>query len=305
MLRRDVGLGVSILMMTTACVSASVSTTTAIPPTTTEASSTTTLPPVLPDSSDGEPGDNDLMLVEVQVLDADDGDSLRVVLDGVEERVRLLGINAPEWDECLGDESRDSLEELVGDAAVLGLEPDDRDQFGRILAHVFATDVYVNREQVSNGLAIGLSVPNAFRDELIAAETLAESGHVGMWNPEACGERTAAEGLGVLDVEPDPPGRDEENLDGEYVVIANRSDNAIDLSGFVLRDESTANRFVFQDGYVLGAGQDVTVVSGCHPPSEGLGWCADVPVWNNAGDSALLLDPHGGVVDHYRYEGDR
>jgi endonuclease YncB( thermonuclease family) len=268
--------------------------------------STTTIvgPVTVPDDGDtrDDLGD-DILLVEVQVIHVDDGDSLQVVMDGVDERVRLLGINAPERDECLGDASRDQLEALVGDAVVLGLEPVERDQFGRVLAHVFASDVYVNREQVANGLAIVFSDPNAFQAELIEAEQLAESDRVGMWAPDACGDRTDADGVEIVDIEPDPPGRDEDNLDGEYVLIANTSNTDVNLGGFVLRDESTANRYLFDSGFVLEAGAEVAVVSGCSPGSGELGWCADGPIWNNGGDSALLLDPSGRVVDHYRYAG--
>ena len=252
------------------------------------------------DTPPDDPIDDDLFLVEVQVLRVDDGDSLRVVLDGAEERVRLLGINAPEHDECLGDASRNNLEQLVGEAAVLGLEPDERDQFDRILAHVFASDVYVNEAQVAAGLAIVYSDPNVFQTELIVAEDQAESDRVGLWGPDACGG-SRLDGVEIVAIDPDPPGRDQENLGEEHVVIANRSDVDAELGGFVLRDESTANRFVFDDGYLLEARHEVTIVSGCDPPPGDLGWCAEGPVWNNDGDSALLLDPNGGIVDHFRY----
>ena len=38
-----------------------------------------------------------------------DGDSLRIVIEGVSIEVRLLGINAPERDECWAEESRSAL----------------------------------------------------------------------------------------------------------------------------------------------------------------------------------------------------
>ncbi len=239
-------------------------------------------------------------LVDVEVVRVDDGDSLRVVFEGSEERVRLLGINAPERDECLGDESRQSLAELVGNEAVLGLEPDRRDQFGRLLAHVFADDMYVNRHQVSAGLAIAFSDPSAFQEELIDAEELAERDRVGMWSADACGGGPLPEALEIVWIEANPPGPDEDALDDEIVAITNSGDTA-DLSGFVLRDESTANRFVFPEGTTIQPKETIEVVSGCNPPPGAIAWCSEGPIWNNGGDSALLLDPSGRVIDHYRY----
>ncbi len=261
------------------------------PTTTRTPSSAENLPP---------PDRGGIDLVDVEVVRVDDGDSIRVLFEGSEERVRLLGINAPERDECLGDDSRQSLAELVGDVAVLGLEPDRRDQFGRLLAHVFAGDEYVNRHQVSAGLAIAYSDPNAFQDELIDAEELAERNRVGLWSAEACGGGPLPEALEIVRIEADPPGPDEDALDEEIVAITNDGDTSVDISGFVLRDESTANRFVFPEGTTVQPDETVEVVSGCNPPSGALAWCSNGPIWNNGGDSALLLDPSGRVIDHYR-----
>ena len=39
-----------------------------------------------------------------------------------------------------------------------------------------------------------------------------------------------------------------------------------------------------------------------HAPTE-VFWCSDGPVWNNGGDTALLLDPAGNVAGRLRYSG--
>jgi len=75
----------------------------------------------------------------------------------------------------------------------------------------------------------------------------------------------------------------------------------VDLSGWVLRDESSSNRFRFPAGTVLEAGRRLRVVTGCEPPPGALAWCATTPVWNNGGDSVILVDGHGRVVAHRRY----
>lgn len=250
----------------------------------------------------GDLATSDIELVDVAVIHVDDGDSLIVEMNGREERVRLLGINAPERDECMGDVSRQSLKDMVGEAVALGLEAERRDQFDRILAHVFTEDTYVNLAQVQAGLAIVISVDNTFIDELTDTQDTAESDAVGMWSPDVCGGGPIPD-LEITRIDQNPPGPDEEALDLEVVEITNRSDDDADLSGFVLRDESTANRFVFPTGTVLGAGDSLEVSAGCDPPGNALAWCADGPVWNNGGDTALLLDPAGRIVDHRGYRG--
>ena len=52
------------------------------------------------------------------VIDVQDGDSLVVAMNGIEERVRLIGVNAPEHDECFGPESASGLRELVDNKEV-------------------------------------------------------------------------------------------------------------------------------------------------------------------------------------------
>ncbi len=49
--------------------------------------------------------------------------------------------------------------------------------------------------------------------------------------------------VAIIDIEPNPPGNDEEHLDAERVTIQNNGTMPVELSGWTLRDESTANRF--------------------------------------------------------------
>ena len=57
------------------------------------------------------------------VVSITDGDTIRVVVGGVEEPVRLIGINAPEGGECLADQATGRLRELVDRETVgLGLD---------------------------------------------------------------------------------------------------------------------------------------------------------------------------------------
>lgn len=88
-----------------------------------------------------------------------DGDTLRVTIGGVEERVRLLGYDAPEIHsgvECGGVEAADEVEGLLAAGDLLVLVPDptqgDRDRYGRLLRYAELPDgTDVGREVVSAG----------------------------------------------------------------------------------------------------------------------------------------------------------
>lgn len=90
-----------------------------------------------------------------------DGDTIRVRLGGEVERLRYVGIDAPELvtdsgqPEPLAEEAREANEELVGGKDIC-LEQDvsDRDRFGRLLRYAWLEDgTMVNEALVLAGLA--------------------------------------------------------------------------------------------------------------------------------------------------------
>jgi hypothetical protein len=132
-----------------------------------------------------------------------------------------------------------------------------------------------------------------------SAEEAAYTSRAGLWSQSACGPVGPTE-ISIHDVVFDAPGDDEENPNGEYAVIGNDGE-PVDLSGWVLRDESSTHRFRFPKGFVLGRGEVVLIRSGCGEEIPGeLYWCADGAVWSNGGDMALLLDQYGNVVARLR-----
>jgi hypothetical protein len=226
-----------------------------------------------------------------------DGDSMEVTIDGEGDEIRLLGINAPEGDECLGDVARSTMEELVGGREV-SLFGNERDQFGRLLVYLDADGTPVDWRQVRAGLALALSVDHPRLAAYGEAEDDAFIDELGIWAPDACGPSTGVI-LGIDDIAWDPPGPDGDNRTAEYVRIVNEGD-PVDMSGWVLRDESTRWRYEFPDGFVLR--KEVTVRTGCgRDDADDLFWCADDPVWNNSGDTAILLDPSGNAIARVSY----
>ena len=131
-------------------------------------------------------------------------------------------------------------------------------------------------------------------------------------NPElVCGQQTHADNnsplppVAIVDYVYNPGGRDSDDMNGEWVAIANTGSQQVDMSGWILRDESTQNRFHFPAGFELASATEVVVHVGCGDDSQtDLYWCAEDPIWSNGGDTAILQLPSGTVVSRDRFDGD-
>lgn len=127
-----------------------------------------------------------------------DGDTLRVHLNGgVEEKVRLIGIDTPETHgrgglrECFGKEAAAELARLVpvGTTVRLVIDAEPRDRYGRLLAYLYrvSDDLHVNLAMAERGFAAPLTIPPnvAFADDFVAAAADARDANRGLWS--ACG----------------------------------------------------------------------------------------------------------------------
>jgi micrococcal nuclease len=114
-----------------------------------------------------------------------DGDSIEVEVDGVAFRVRYIGMNAPEMNgEPLGEESRAANAALLGGKTIVMIRDlSEADRYGRLLRHVFADGIFVNRELVRLGLARAEDYPPdvSCSAEMRAAEDEARAALRGMW----------------------------------------------------------------------------------------------------------------------------
>ena len=244
-----------------------------------------------------------------RVVSVTDGDTLTVEINGVNERVRLIGINAPEAGECFASEATAELRSLAVNATVrLVVDQTIRDDFGRLLRYVYVEDpqrgtVFVNEVLVEGGFAIAsrFEPDTAQADLLAAAQVRAQESGRGVWSSGACGPPAAVD-LVISEINADAPGDDNLNKNGEWVTIRSRS-GAADLTGFILKDESATHRYSFPDGFVLAEGASVRVFTGCGSNSEtNLYWCNPrSAVWNNSGDTAFLLDANGNLVAQLSY----
>lgn len=95
-----------------------------------------------------------------------DGDSIHVRVEGRIEKIRYIGINAPEvrhptkGEEPGGREASAVNRRLVeGQRVRLELDVQRRDQYGRLLAYVWVDDLMINAELVRLGYAQVMTVP--------------------------------------------------------------------------------------------------------------------------------------------------
>ena len=108
------------------------------------------------------------------------------------------------------------------------------------------------------------------------------------------GEATAR--LALVTVHADAAGDDRSNLVDEYVVFENVGDASLDLSGWVVRDESGAS-YSFSAGTRLAPGERLTLATGAGVDSRtNRYWNASTPVWNNDGDVVTVMTSAGEPV---------
>ncbi len=127
------------------------------------------------------------------VTRAVDGDTIRVMRDGQEIVVRLIGIDTPETVapdrpvECFGPEASERTKQLVTGQKVW-LEYDEvtgeTDKYDRTLAYVWLTpDSMLNEQLVREGFAEERTYQEGYRyqDRLRAAEEVAQAAGAGQW----------------------------------------------------------------------------------------------------------------------------
>jgi micrococcal nuclease len=121
-----------------------------------------------------------------KVIRVIDGDSVNVLrLPEKEElKLRLYGIDAPEWKQAYGKESKDALKGLLGPNTEISVEVLDKDRYGRLICklHLNSEDISANEWMVSEGNAWHYEkyAPNDM--SLQSAEKNARKNKLGLWS---------------------------------------------------------------------------------------------------------------------------
>ena len=92
--------------------------------------------------------DSNFTLTEAIVTKVVDGDTLWVTIDGKEEKVRLIGVNSPEYTKEIEPYGKEATEftttELLGKTVYLQKDVSDTDSYDRLLRYVWTKDVSDN-----------------------------------------------------------------------------------------------------------------------------------------------------------------
>lgn len=244
---------------------------------------------------------------KIKVNHVIDGDTV-VLEDG--RKIRYLGINSPEVGQPFHNEALKLNEDLVLEKEVyLEYDKEKSDRYGRTLAYLFINNLLVNAEIAIRGLAISESIqPNIkYQKEIMDAQAQAKANCQGMWeslckeNADSSNEKACVK---ITNINADAKGNDNQNKNGEWIEFMNSCGQTISLNGYLLKDTSASNKYVFKD-FSLNANSLVKLYSGCgQNNSSDLYWqCPQLKyaVWNNSGDEAFLYNEKGELVADYKY----
>lgn len=238
-----------------------------------------------------------------------DGDTVET---SAGEKIRYLGINAPETGEPFSRQATDKNKELVLNKNIrLEFDVEKKDRFGRTLAYVFVGDKNTSIELVSLGLATVETIPPnvKYQKEILSAQKSARSSCLGIWK-DLC-SKTSSVVLGassncikIKTINADAPGNDNLNKNGEWIKIGNSCPNSVSMDNWLLKDNSSSNRYTFKN-FTLNSNSDITIFSGCGQDlGDKLYWqCPErkYAIWNNTSDHAFLYNEKGELVSDYEY----
>lgn len=225
-----------------------------------------------------------------------DGDTVRL---STGEKVRFLNIDTPETGQYMHDDAAARLEELIGNSTV-SLESDktNKDKYGRLLRYVYVNETMLNLVMVKEGYARSyyIAPDDKHLGYIQEAESYAKSRNLGIWKYDSI---TGAFCIWVYDTHPDPKGRDDDNLNGEYVVFRNSCTRAVDMTGWNVSAERGSYNF---QNFTLDAKKTVTLHTGSGiNNSTDVYWSSAKPVWKNSDDRLLVYNSDGIMVLDYSY----
>lgn len=124
--------------------------------------------------------------LEGKVVSISDGDTLTVLVDGREVKVRVAGIDAPEKKQAFGQRSKEHLSDCSFDKAV-SVEWSKTDRYGRTIGKVLADGVDCGLRQIELGMAwhykaYAKEQTPVDRTAYADAESQASARKVGLWS---------------------------------------------------------------------------------------------------------------------------
>lgn len=256
-----------------------------------------------------------------------DGDTIKVMVNGREETIRMLGVDTPETVhpskpvEYYGKEASNFTKKMcpLGSTVYLTYDWDPRDKYNRLLAYIwYKRDgqwIMHNLNLIANGYAHAYTVFHFNTDYMALfteAERTARIKKYGLWNKNKTPEEIAL-------LEKDIPETKEDTDNSqvglilnqsmgdlrivyvqflgsdEFVEIKNFSNDTISLEGFTLKSNEGQQTYKFED-ISLSANETIRIHSG-KEASENI-WSKSY-IHNDGGDGVTLEDPEGELISYY------
>ena len=118
-----------------------------------------------------------LFALSGKVVSIHDGDTITVLQDKQQLKVRLYGIDAPELKQPYGKKSKQFLANLIADE-VVEVEENGKDRYKRTIGTVYLNGKDINAQMVANGYAWAY---RKFSKKYTAQESKAKSQKLGLW----------------------------------------------------------------------------------------------------------------------------
>jgi micrococcal nuclease len=141
-----------------------------------------------------EASPNPIVAYSAKVTRVIDGDTIEVSLNGIPEKVRLIGIDTPE--SVHPDASRNvpygkiasdyTKTQLLSQYVDIELDVEKRDQYGRLLAYIYKDGIMFNKLLIEEGHAsVSTYPPNVkYVDDFITAQKNAREEGKGIWSSD-------------------------------------------------------------------------------------------------------------------------
>ena len=112
-----------------------------------------------------------------RVVSIHDGDTITVLQDKRQIKVRLYGIDAPELEQSYGKKSKRFLADLIAGEAV-EVEENGKDRYKRTIGSIYLNGVDINAQMVENGYAWAY---RKFSKRYAPQESKAKKQRLGLW----------------------------------------------------------------------------------------------------------------------------
>ena len=118
-----------------------------------------------------------LFALSGKVVSIHDGDTITILQNKTQIKVRLFGIDAPELKQPYGKKSKQFLANLIA-GEVVEVEGNGKDRYKRTIGTIYLNGADINAQMVKNGYAWAY---RKFSKKYTAHESKAKSQKLGLW----------------------------------------------------------------------------------------------------------------------------